>query len=241
MGTLTNFRMSEQETPQAVISNLLHENTANIPENDYLRMQDALMQLNNQRGQNNDSSNDSSNENQRRIEDGYGGTATIPSNLQGELPLFVTMGRFFVMFPINLYQLLPRQIPYCMASYLIEKIKKRNEKGFKYADFEFSDEYEGDDIIDLDSMRESIIPHLQKMGFDVHLYLDDECDWDRTLCIAWEADVIPYTLSNDNIEQFSKTTDQYYQFEGDEEEEVDDEEEEQEEESDDGEEREVIL
>lgn len=232
--------MSEQETPQAVISNLLHENTANIPENDYLRMQDALMQINNnQRGQNNDSSNDSSNENERTVDNGYGATIIIPPNAQGELPLFVTIGRFLVCCPINLYQLLPRQIPYCIASYLIKKMNNRNDRGFKYADFEFCDECESEELINLDSMRESIIPHLQKLGFDVHLYLNEE--WDRTLCIAWEENVIPYTLSNDNIEQFSKTTDQYYQFEGDEEEEVDDEEEEQEEESDDGEEREVIL
>ena len=198
---------NQDESPQRVISTILDNNSESIPENDYITAQNALMEINNNRN------NDSSNENQPEVEDGYGGTIIIPHNLQGELPLFVTMGRFLISFPINLHTLLTRQIPYYVASYLIEKIKKRNKKGFKYADFEFSDEYEGEDLIEADSMIKSIIPHLQKLGFDVHLYFNNVGDWDRTLCIAWEADVIPYTLSSDTNEQFLKTTDQYYQFE----------------------------
>ena len=40
--------MSQQEeTPHQIISNVLHANTENIPENDYMRAQNALMRLNN--------------------------------------------------------------------------------------------------------------------------------------------------------------------------------------------------
>ena len=36
-----------EETPQAVISNILHEYCQNIPSGDYLRVQNSLMEINN--------------------------------------------------------------------------------------------------------------------------------------------------------------------------------------------------
>ena len=36
-----------EETPQAVISNILHEYCQNIPSGDYLRAQNSLMEINN--------------------------------------------------------------------------------------------------------------------------------------------------------------------------------------------------
>ena len=60
-------------------------------------------------------------------------------------------------------------------------------------------------------MRDSIIPYFQQLGFDTYLFLDQNDDWDRSLCIAWEVNVIPYMLGNDT-ERFPKTTDEYHSF-----------------------------
>ena len=105
-----------------------------------------------------------------------------------------------------------------------QKLKKRNDEGFQYADLIFSDDFEGGDLVNIDSIRDSIIPHFQKLGFDTYLFFGDNNDWDRSLCIAWEANVIPYMLSNDtnywngncynNNEpvRFPKTTNEYHSF-----------------------------
>jgi len=170
-----------------IIQEVLDNNSQNIPENDLMTGLNALMAINNSQ----------SNENalNRIINDGYGGFTEV--DYDGEPSLHHTLGRFYITSSINLHTLLPRQIPYCIASLIIKKLKKRNDEGFRYADLIFSDEFEGDDLVNIDSMRDSVIPHLQKLGFDTYLFFDDNDDWDRSLCIAWESNVIPYMLGND--------------------------------------------
>jgi hypothetical protein len=208
--------MNQQiESPHQIISNILHENKENIPSEQYLEAYNALMQLNNQRGQNNDSSNEVT---------GYETRAIVTINE-------IRLGHFeFNNGLLPEYgSILHYQLPLWIAEWIIKQTQKRMENGFGYADFNFdlAEEFHENNCqrTDYEQITKAVIPILQSRGFDITLYHEntnfkEDNNWGHYnggMSVWWRAvdpDVFDigdsYGYMRDRQEFFGKTGDSYF-------------------------------
>lgn len=194
------------DSAQHRLSNLLHNNTSNIPEQDYIEMQNCLAEINhNLPNQNNSETT------------GYESRITVTMNEMG-------MGHFYFdnsLLPFN-GDILPHQQPLWIVEWILKQTQKRSENGFGYADFNFDIGEEFPEInncsrTDYDEIKTKVIPILQSKGLDITLYheninFEEDNEWGNYyggMTVSWDDNLDRYNMIAQR-EFFSKTRDSYY-------------------------------
>ena len=193
---------SNAETPQHRLSNLLHDNTNNIPEQAYIEMQKCLAEINNATATTTTTSSNRNN--------GYEYVRLTPTELG--------MGYFCLTsddLPEN-YEILDQQVPLYLYNFILKVLKNRNQLGHHFADFQVHFDYNEYEV-DYDFLKTELIPIFQSKGFDIRFYyyssnVFTESNWNTNINISWDSFHL-YDYMNNKTELYSKTTEEYFKFE----------------------------